>query len=46
MFFFSIGIDSLSYYLYVEETFPTIFNPVTNSIFNFITPVVDLKNKT
>ena len=35
-------------YLYVGETSSTIFNPNTNSIFqfNFIASEVDLKNKT
>ena len=34
-------------YLYVGETFSTIFNPDTNSIFefSFIASEVDLKNK-
>ena len=46
--FFSIRIHSLPCCLCVEESFSTIFNPDINSIvsFNFMSPQVNLKNKT
>ena len=34
--FFSIRAHSMGCYLYVKETFPTIFNPDTSSIVNLI----------